>query len=177
MEILFQIFEPSFKQGLRGIASFLFPKILIALNIKSTDQEIENFIIGVVKQNMNYREENNVARKDFFQLLVQLRNTGDIQADGLWETKITENESNKKLSLNEVAAQTFVFFAAGFETSSTTMSFALLEFALNPDVQEKAQQDVDEILKKHGGKITYDSILEMNYLECCIDGMDRFFLF
>ena len=154
--------------------AFLFPKLLPVLKIKRTDQEVEDFVIGVVKQNMEYREKNNVTRKDFFQLLVQLRNSGTIQADGLWDTKITENEANKKLTLNEVAAQAFVFFIAGFETSSTTMSYALLAFADNPDVQEKAQTEIDEILAKHDGKITYDSVSEMNYLEWCIDGRSIF---
>lgn len=69
-----------------------------------------------------------------------------------------------------MAAQTWVFYAAGFETSSSAMSFCLYELAKNPDIQEKVQMEIDEITKKHDGEITYTSVGEMKYLEACIDG-------
>lgn len=141
------------------------------LKIKSVDNDVEEFFLSIVKQNMEHREKNNITRKDFFQLLVQLRNTGDIQVDGLWDTKITNDENQKKLSINECAAQSFVFFLAGFETSSTTMSFALYELSKNPECQRKVQLEIDDILKKHNGQITFESVLEMKYLDYCIDGM------
>lgn len=118
---------------------------------------------------MHYRETNNVSRKDFFQLLVQLRNTGTVQMDGEWDTKIVHDESEKKLTINEVAAHSFIFFAAGFETTSTTISFCLYEFAKHLECQRKAQQEIEEILKDNNGQITYESIQQMKYLESCID--------
>ena len=41
------------------------------------------------------------------------------------------------------------FFAAGSETTSTTLSWGLMYFALNKEVQRKFQQEIDEVL---GGK-------------------------
>jgi cytochrome P450 family 6 len=63
-----------------------------------------------------------------------------------------------------------VFFAAGFETSSTTMTFCLYELAVNPDIQERLRAEIDKVLQKHGGNITYESIFEMEYLEKVVDG-------
>lgn len=76
----------------------------------------------------------------------------------------------QKFSLLEAAAQAFVFFAAGFETSSTTMMFALYELALNPEVQDKLRDDITTVLSQHNNQITYDSIQEMSYLDRVVAG-------
>lgn len=65
-----------------------------------------------------------------------------------------------------LTAQVFIFFVAGFETSSSTMAFCMYELATNEDVQEAARQEVDDILAELDGKpITYEHIAKMNYIE------------
>jgi len=74
------------------------------------------------------------------------------------------------LSAKELAAQVFMFFGAGFETSATTMSFCLYELALNPDIQDRLRNEIDTVLKKHGDSVTYEGIQEMKYLDKIISG-------
>ena len=69
-----------------------------------------------------------------------------------------------------VAAQAFVFFIAGFETSSTTMAYALYEVARQTDIQDRVRAEIDEVLKKHDGEITYESLMEMSYLHKVVSG-------
>jgi cytochrome P450 family 6 len=69
-----------------------------------------------------------------------------------------------------IAAQAFVFFIGGFETSSTTMTFCLYELALNPDIQERLWNEIDTVLERHGGNITYESVFEMEYLDKVVSG-------
>jgi cytochrome P450 family 6 len=72
--------------------------------------------------------------------------------------------------MDVIAAQAFVFYIAGFETSSSTMSFCLYELAMNPDIQERLRAEIHTVLEKHGGNITYESIFEMNYLDKVLNG-------
>lgn len=58
-----------------------------------------------------------------------------------------------------------------FETSSTTLTFALYELALNPDVQETLRNDIQTVLSRHGNELTYEAMLDMKYLQMVIDGM------
>lgn len=139
------------------------------INLKSVDNDIEAFILDLVKQNIELREKNNVSRKDLFQLLIQLRNTGKVEADGIWDANYS-TKTIKQLTINEMAAQAWIFYIAGFETSSTTTSFCLYELAKNPTIQQNVQLEIDEIVEKFNGKISYESISAMKYLEACIDG-------
>ncbi|KAJ6639104.1 putative cytochrome P450 6d4, partial [Pseudolycoriella hygida] len=164
-------FSLSIKNGFRIMAQTVCPMILKFFRIKAMDQDVEDFFIDSVKQTLFYRENNNIVRPDFFQLLVQLRNTGFISRDDVhtWETKIMKNESDKALTLNEVAAQAFIFFVAGFETSSGTMAYCLHELAVNQELQSRVHREIDEVIKKHDGKVTYECIADLKFLECCID--------
>lgn len=164
-----KVFDVNWKNGLRMLLTFIFPEFLRFFKIRTVDRDVEDFMMNVVEQTLKYREKSNVVRKDFFQLLVQLRNTGNVQLDDQWETVIS-NDGSKAMSFQEVAAQAYVFWIAGFETSSTTMTFCMFEIARNPDVQDKVHEEIDRILKEHDGQITYDSVNEMKYLECCMDG-------
>lgn len=165
-----KVFDLNLRNGIRQLVSFLSPKLMVFFKIRAFDKDVQEFMTAVVKQNLEYREKNNVTRKDFFQLLMQLRNGGSVQSDGQWETAFGNELDNKQLSIDEVTAQAFVFYLAGFETTSTTMSFCLYELAKNPEIQQKVHEEIDTVLKKHNGAVTYESVSEMKYLESCIDG-------
>jgi cytochrome P450 family 6 len=115
-----------------------------------------------VKDTVSYRENNNYTRKDFLPLLIDLKNN-----------KLAENEGYKHdgntLSIDEIAAQCFVFFIAGFETSSTTMTFAMYELSKHQELQDKVRDEVNAVLAKHGGKISYEAIQDMKYMDQVIN--------
>lgn len=165
-----RFFDSTIINALRGTAAFLTPSLGRLFRNRFVDKDVGDFMIETVKQNLEYREKNNVARKDFFQLLMQLRNTGKVQDndDGDWVTKATNGEA--LLDLEEMAAQAFLFFIAGFESNSTTMSFCLYEMAKHPDVQQKAYEDIVSVLERHDGQLTYESVAEMKYMDKCIEG-------
>lgn len=113
--------KPSTWNTIKRILLLGAPKLMIALRIKFFGMEVENFIISMVKKNLEFRETNNFVRKDFFQLLIQLRN-GEVHLDDNdWHTNIETNENNKTMTVNEMAAHIFTFWFAGFETTSSTL--------------------------------------------------------
>lgn len=69
-----------------------------------------------------------------------------------------------------VAAQCLVFYAAGFETSSFTISSCLHVAAYHPEIQRKVQTEIDNVLARHDHRITYESLQEMTYLDTVIAG-------
>lgn len=62
----------------------------------------------------------------------------------------------------------FGLYLAGYETSSSTMTYAMYEFAINEEIQEKARKTVQQALDKHG-KLSYDAVADMHYLEQCVN--------
>lgn len=73
--------------------------------------------------------------------------------------------------MGDLAAQVFVFFIAGFESSSGTTSSTLYELAKQPALLAKVLDEVDRTLAEHDGKISYESVMSMPYLDKCVSGM------
>ncbi|KAJ8932327.1 hypothetical protein NQ314_014746 [Rhamnusium bicolor] len=127
------------------------PNLATKLGIRNIQKDVSKFFFKSVKDTVEYREKNNIHRDDFLQLLMELKN------------------SEVKLSMNELTAQAFLFFLAGFGTSSTVTTQALYELGKNEEVQSRARDEIIEILGQHDNKITYESLAEMKYLEQVID--------
>lgn len=67
---------------------------------------------------------------------------------------------------DEIIAQCFLFFAAGFDTASTLMSFLAYELALNQDIQQKLYEEIREINGTlNGTRLTYDTLSMMKYFD------------
>lgn len=111
-----KIFEPTFIHGAKGLLSFIAPKLFHKLMLKAIDGDVEDFIFSMVKQTVDYREQKNFSRNDFMQLLIQLKNQGYVPVDKgdkeNGDVKVGSGNVNK-LDMNSLAAQVFVFFAAG----------------------------------------------------------------
>ncbi|KAK0072517.1 hypothetical protein PV325_011256 [Microctonus aethiopoides] len=69
---------------------------------------------------------------------------------------------------DNLVAQAAIFFTGGFETSSSTLSFSLYELALNPEIQSKLRNEIVEGLEQTNGKITYDLLMNLRYLDMVV---------
>lgn len=72
------------------------------------------------------------------------------------------------MSIEQCAAQVFLFYIAGSESSASTICFCIHELSHQRNLLLEAQREIDEMLKRHNGQVTYDNILELTYLDKCI---------
>lgn len=129
--------------------------------IKMIRDDVSSFFMNAIRSTIDYREKNNIRRNDFMDLLMQIKTDGNNDSD--------ESKDGSQLTVNQIAAQAFLFFAAGYETSSTTMLFILYELALNQDIQTKLRDDIENAMKKHGD-LTYEMMMDVPYLDQVING-------
>ncbi|XP_011301575.1 probable cytochrome P450 6a14 [Fopius arisanus] len=117
------------------------------------DQEMQNFFVNLTRDTIEYRKRMGITRHDFIDLLRSLRDE---------PSQIDDVELTDGL----LAAQLFVFFFAGFETSSSTISNCLLELAINHDIQDKLREEIKNEI--NNGEITYAGIKRMKYLDMVV---------
>ncbi|KAF5279513.1 hypothetical protein FQR65_LT03335 [Abscondita terminalis] len=145
------IIEP---EEFKEFFSLSFPKIDDLVGINIIPEKVKKFLNELVTQIINSREINKVERRDFMDLLIKLKNN--------------KTQTEMSLTFDEIVAQVYLFFLAGFETSSTALTFCLYELAVNEDVQEKLRNEVHTILKENGGELTYDALSKMTYMDMII---------
>lgn len=143
-----------FQQGpLKVLIAMAFPTLALKLGLTLINDDLAQFFRNIVRDTVEFREKNNYSRNDFMQFLIKLK-----------------NDEKNSLTMEELSAHAFVFFVAGYDTSSTVLTFAIYEISINCDIQAKVRKEVRSLFQKHG-KFTYECIKEMKYLGQVLDGM------
>lgn len=155
------------------------------LNIGIIDKTIANNFRSIILNTMEERKKRNIFRPDMINILMQVRDGSLMhqteaapQAEnGANEDFATAEEMDVRKTMfgngviqqwsdDELAAQCFLFFFAGFETASTLLTFATYELMLNPDIQQRLHEELAEMNESMGGKhITYYALQRMKYLD------------
>nr|QZP43567.1 cytochrome P450 monooxygenase CYP6AB188 [Ephestia elutella] len=159
-----QIFQPRPQDIIVAILKEIFPDAFKHLKYLSRlEDDFKNFVTEVLRVR-NYKP---CGRNDFIDLMLECKEKGTIVGESIERRKKDGSPELASVELDDtlIAAQVFVFFAAGFETSSSATSYTLHELAFNPEIQEKVQKEIDSVLAKHDNKLSYDAVKEMTYLE------------
>uniref|UniRef100_A0AAU7N4W7 unspecific monooxygenase n=1 Tax=Maruca vitrata TaxID=497515 RepID=A0AAU7N4W7_MARVT len=155
-----KIFTPNTANRLLNILDMIIPGIR---SLIVTNTEIQDFFLKLTQTVIQERDGKPSTRKDFMDLMLQLREEGKATR------KIEDGVSEIEFDDYMIAAQSLVFYSAGYETSAATMSFMIHEMALNPDIQERIHEEVCQVYKKHNGELTYESVKDMPYLGMVFD--------
>lgn len=154
--------KPRHSLAIQGFM-FAMPELARKLRMKISHDHTIKFFNDIVRQTLEYRQENNIQQNDFMDLMLELKTL----RDELGENGAADEFSNG-LTIEQIAAQAFLFFIAGFDTSSTTMAYCIYELAQNQDIQDKLRSEVNEVLAIHKGELTYEAIKDMSYLNMVI---------
>ncbi|PSN30124.1 hypothetical protein C0J52_26426 [Blattella germanica] len=129
--------------------------------------EIQNGSVTVQGSRNISKKEHGIVRQDFVDNLMELKEKHEIQNGSV----TVQGSRNIKFVDEDYAAQAFQFLTAGFETSSSTMSYTLYQMALNPEIQKRLSSEIREVLQKNNNQISYDVIQDMKYLDMVVSGM------
>lgn len=135
------------------------------LKIKIIHPDVTEFFMNIVEQTIDHREKNNIRRRDFMDMMIQLKNRGSLKED--------VHDPAGRLTVNEIAGSAFIFYLGGFGMSSTTLTYTFYELAQphNRHIQDRVRDEVNNALEKYDGELTYESLSEMRYSEQVINGM------
>ncbi|XP_063231403.1 cytochrome P450 6k1-like isoform X2 [Bacillus rossius redtenbacheri] len=184
-----KVFATTLGLVLRRLTIINYPAVGRLLRLSYFNTEVTGFFRRVVRDMVEHRQRNGVSRDDFLQQLIRLKRDGIVLEDrsadeddeGLMQ-QLRDAGTGKEDKVFEItddllAAQCFVFFTAGYETSSATMGFCLYELALNPRVQERLRSEVDAALsaatagstRDDGGcAITRECVQRMEYMDAVV---------
>ncbi|KAJ8714507.1 hypothetical protein PYW07_002732 [Mythimna separata] len=142
----------------------MYPTIMKDLNVSLMPSSIKNFFKNLVTNILIQRNGKPSGRNDFMDLILEIREMGEINS-----SKFGNKTATLEITEDVMAAQAFIFYTAGYETSATTMAYMLYQLALNPDIQNKLIAEIDEVIQAHNGKVTYDTLKDMKYLNKVFD--------
>ncbi|XP_036597165.1 cytochrome P450 3A24-like [Trichosurus vulpecula] len=145
------------------ILPFLVP-LFQKLDLGLFPKEPIDFLKKSIKKIKEERKKNSqIHRVDFLQLMLDSQTPNN-----------SEMHSYKDLSDEEILAQSIIFILAGYETSSSVLSFLFYNLATHPEIQQKLQKEIDAVLPNKEA-VTYDALAQIEYLDMVIHETLRLF--
>uniref|UniRef100_A0A8D1A673 Cytochrome P450 3A n=1 Tax=Sus scrofa TaxID=9823 RepID=A0A8D1A673_PIG len=130
------------------------------LNISLFSKSAMDFFTKFVKSIKESRlKDQQMHRVDLLQLIINHQN-------------YKEMDAHKVLFDEELVAQGITFIFAGYETTSTPLSFLMYKLATHPDIQEKLQKEIDVTFPSKTPP-TYDALAQMEYLDMVLNEILR----
>ncbi|XP_050331233.1 probable cytochrome P450 308a1 isoform X2 [Bactrocera neohumeralis] len=154
-QLVEHLFMPNSWSLVETIALLFSPLLGDIINYRYVPSGVQHWLRGIIGEVLAGRclqEEPSKVKmtstsSDFLQWLIEGR-----------------HKSHEPVDVATMVGHCSTFLLEGFETSSSLMAFALYEYAKHPLVQARVQQEIDEVLARHGGEMCYDAIQEMSYL-------------
>ncbi|KAL6075522.1 peptidylprolyl isomerase [Balamuthia mandrillaris] len=131
-------------------------------------EEFDNYVKEMIT------ERKRLAEKDELNSLSSPRGRPDLLTLLL---RAEDEESNVKLTDEEIQADIFMFLLAGHETTAHSVTFALGLIAAHQEVQQKMYEEIKELMASKEGdeELTYDDYKKLSYVACVFKETLRLF--
>jgi cytochrome P450 len=84
-------------------------------------------------------------------------------------------EDGKDPQNDQIAGFSVEFLLAGYDTTSTALSYTSYLLAMNTDVQERLQTEIDEFFEEHPEASLYEAAQKLKYLDMVIQESLRYY--
>ncbi|XP_074485772.1 cytochrome P450 3A40-like [Sebastes fasciatus] len=116
------------------------------------------FYSALQKIKSNRENSKQRSRVDFLQLMIDSQKNNDL----------SKEEPDKGLSDHEILSQAMIFLFAGYETTSSSLTFLAYNLATHPHVMKQLQEEIDSTFPNKG-PVEYQALMQMEYLDSVIN--------
>lgn len=150
-----QFFDPTiFRNKVASFGFFLCPTLLKTIKFSLVSPTVSKYVLNLVTSVIEARKADpSLIRPDFIQTMT----------DMMQDTKDKDG-----ITVAQCAAESFLFYTAGYETSASTTAFCVFELCHNPVWMRRARAEVDALIKKRNGRIVYEDLSDMKVLDMCL---------
>ncbi|XP_054743858.1 probable cytochrome P450 6t1 [Anastrepha obliqua] len=159
-----EVNEPRPKRLLHLFTIFFAPQLVGRVGTHLYSPEYEKFMRSSTDYAIEERVRSGALRNDLIDIFIALKR----QADG-------SAKSGMMKERDFFVAQSAFLLLAGFDTSSSTITFTLYELAKHPEMQRRLRAELLEALTKGGGELDYDTISTLPYLRMVVDEVLRLY--
>ncbi|XP_055589826.1 probable cytochrome P450 9f2 [Uranotaenia lowii] len=162
------------------MAIMMMPKLMEKLGVDLADPKLTQYFKNMITDNMKQRAAHGIIRNDMIHMLMEVKkgslkhqdedtSTKDAGFATVEESTVGKASHTRVWNDNELIAQCFLFFLAGFDSISTAMSFLTYELCVNPDVQQKLYEEIVETDRSLSGKpLSYETLQKMAYMDMVV---------
>lgn len=171
--------------GWRTVLTMVCPRIMKWFRFRLLNPETTEFYQKVIHQLVEERKKIR-GREDFLQLLLDSQNDTQDQNNNDIKSKCVDasytkdsvidqfpttdtKTAAKGLSRDEFIAQCVTFFMAGYDSTTSLLSYAIYNLAVNPDYQQRVVEEMESVLQKHDGVLNYECLSELKFMEAVLN--------
>ncbi|KAL1386787.1 hypothetical protein pipiens_012807 [Culex pipiens pipiens] len=156
------------------------PSLAAKLELDFIDKDLARYFKGMIIDNMKQRDAHGIIRNDMIHMLMEVqkgalkhqkdeKDTKDAGFATVEESTVGKSTHSRVWTENELIAQCFLFFLAGFDTVSTCMTFLTYELALNPEIQNRLYEEIMETERSlNGSPLNYETLQKMVYMDMVV---------
>lgn len=163
----------NFKGGvsLMFFVQIFFPDVATMLGdygrMGNSNYESFYFFKSTLQRAFEERRQEKSRYKDILQLMVDAHDSEQNVEDTGEDQRTFTGIKKRGLTDDELIINAIIFVLAGYDTTSTVLSWLVYDLVLNPDIQEKMVKEIEEEIGHD--ELSYDNIFKLKYLDMVLN--------